>query len=84
MKTSWIGLAYKANGHGLALGSRLRNAICTAAKPSYARKRGIPIPGHQANSANPSKIITDHVNQDSVTEESVTWGLQDSYNKRLY
>ena len=38
--------------------------------------------GEQA--PNPSKIITDHVNQDSVTEESVTWGLQDSYNKRLY
>lgn len=33
---------------------------------------------------NPSKIIADHVNQDSVTEESVTRGMQDSYTKRLY
>lgn len=33
---------------------------------------------------NPSKIIADHVNQESVTEESVTQALQDSYTKRLY
>lgn len=33
---------------------------------------------------NPSKIIADHVNQESVTEESVARALQDSYTKRLY
>ncbi|WP_127593388.1 pyridoxamine 5'-phosphate oxidase family protein [Paenibacillus lautus] len=73
-KRSWLGI-----------GVRVDECYIHCAKAFMRSQAWNPdswIPSEQL--PNPSKIIADHVNQDSVTEEYVTRGMQDSYTKRLY
>jgi uncharacterized protein len=69
----------------LGIGVRVEECYMHCAKAFIRSQAWNPdswIPGEQL--PNPSRIIADHVNQDSVSEESVTQGLLESYDKRLY